>query len=185
MHDHKTLSDPELITLLKASDHAAYTEIYNRYYYLLFVFSYKKTRDEELAKDIVQDIFVKLWSRRGFSVIPANLPGYLISSAKNSIFNLFEHQNVRSKYIESLMDYLNSGNHAHTDYLVRENEWKKYIDNAIQALPPKMRQIFQLNKKDNLSYREIASKLDTSENNVQKHINGAIKILRTKLTAFF
>ncbi|PYF76130.1 RNA polymerase sigma factor [Pedobacter nutrimenti] len=185
MSGYKSLSDPDLISMIKDGDHAAYTEIYERYHYLVFIEAYRKLGDEELAKDIVQELFVNLWIKRQKTTDVENLAGYLLTAVKFRIFDFFDHQNVESKYIASLKDYTNTGNIAHTDYLTREREWEKYIDLAIQSLPQKMRQIFQLNKSDNLSYKEIAKKLNTTENNVQKHINGAIKVLKTKLTALF
>jgi DNA-directed RNA polymerase specialized sigma24 family protein len=69
------LSDNELIQLLKESDHRAYTEIYNRYFYLLYVHACKKLRDEEQAKDVVQDVFATLWVRRESDFQMSNLGG--------------------------------------------------------------------------------------------------------------
>jgi DNA-directed RNA polymerase specialized sigma24 family protein len=57
------LNDNELIVLLKDNSHAAYAELYQRYYRLLFVHAYKRLKDEEQAKDIVQEFFVSLWDK--------------------------------------------------------------------------------------------------------------------------
>ncbi len=68
-----------------------------------------------------------------------------------------------------------------TGHRVRENDLKAYIEKEIQALPPKMKQIFELSRKAHLSHKEIAEKLDTSENNVSTQITNALRILRTKI----
>jgi len=177
-------TDVELINQLTKGDHAAYSEIYQRYHQLCISFAFKKLQDEDLTKDIVQDLFTKFWVKRETLNNKNNLPAYLITSLKNSIYSHFEHSNVASKYITSLTDFSNTGNIGHTDYLVREREWEKYIDVAIENLPVKMKKAFLLNKKENFTYAETAKRLNTSENNIQKHINGAIKILKTKLTIF-
>ena len=181
MPDYKTFSDNELLQLLKESDHAAYTEIYNRYFYLIYVHAYKKLRDEEQAKDVVQDIFATLWFKRDFNLPIVNLAGYLFTTVRNRVFDLFAHQQVQSKYVDSLQDYLKNHNNSPTDHLVRENQLKAYIEKEIQALPPKMRVIFEMSRNDNLSHKEIAKELGTTENNVSTQITNALRILRTRL----
>jgi RNA polymerase sigma-70 factor (family 1) len=178
---YKTFSDNELIQLLKVGNHAAYTEIYHRYFYLLYVHAYKKLRDEDQAKDIIQDIFATLWFKRELDLNTGNLAGYLFTAVRNRIFDLFAHEQVKSKYISSLNDYLETHIHAPTDHLIRENELKAYIEKAVQALPPKMKRIFEMSRKENLSHKEIAAKLGTSENNVSTQITAALRVLRSKL----
>ena len=181
MAGYQTLSDNELTQLLKESDHRAYTEIYNRYFYLLYVHAYKKLRDEEQAKDVVQDVFATLWFKRATGFQSNNLGGYLYTAVRNKIFDLFAHEQVKSKYIESLNAYLSTHTSVPTDYLVRENELKAYIEKEVRALPPKMKQIFELSREANLSYKEIADQLNVSENNVSKQVNNALRLLKTKL----
>lgn len=181
MGTYSTLSDNELINLLKESDHSAYNEIYHRYFYLTYIHAYKKLRNEEQAKDIVQDIFATLWFKRQHDLPKYNLGGYLFTAVRNKIFNLFTHWQVESNYIASLENYLSTHASVPTDHLVRENDLKAFIEKEIQALPPKMRQVFEMSRKENLSHKEIAERLDVSENNVSKQVNNALRILRTKL----
>ena len=181
MASYKTTSDKELIQLLKESDHSAYTEIYSRYFYLLYTHAYKKLRDEDQAKDIIQDIFAALWFRREFDLNTNNLAGYLFRAVRNRIFDLFAHEQVKSKYISSLNDYLETHTATPSDYLIRENDFKAYIGRAIQALPPKMKLIFEMSRNEHLSHKEIAEKLGTTENNVSTQITAALRVLRTKL----
>jgi RNA polymerase sigma-70 factor (family 1) len=179
--EYKTIPDNELIQLLKESDHRAYTEIYNRYFYLLYTHAYKKLRSEEQAKDIIQDLFATLWFKRERDLPTNNLAAYLFTAIRNKIFDLFAHQQVEAKYVSSLKDYLSTHMSVPTDHLARENDLKIYIEKGIQALPPKMKLMFELSRKENLSHKEIATKLGTSENNVSTQITNALRILRTKL----
>ncbi|MDB4926543.1 RNA polymerase sigma factor [Mucilaginibacter sp.] len=181
MPDCKALPDDELVQLLKESNHTAYTEIYKRYFYLMYVHAYKKMRNEDQAKDLIQDLFATLWFRRVDDLPKSNLAGYLYTAVRNKIFNLFAHQQVQSRYIASLENYLSTHASVPTDHLVRENDLKAFIEKEIQALPAKMRQIFEMSRKENLSHKEIAERLDVSENNVSKQVNNALRILRTKL----
>ena len=179
--DYKTFSDDDLILLLKESDHSAYNEIYHRYFYLTFIHAYKKLRDEDQAKDIVQDVFATLWFKRDFNLPKSNLAGYLFTAVRNKIFDLFAHEQVKTRHINSLKDYLSRNSSVPTDHRVRENELKKYIEKEILALPPKMRQIFEMSRNEHLTHKEIADQLNTSENNVTTQISNALRILRTKL----
>jgi RNA polymerase sigma-70 factor (family 1) len=178
---YRNFPDSKLLYLLKSADHLAFDEIHERYYNLVFKEAYGKLREVEQAQDIVQELFMDLWLRR--EILPAinNLAGYLTQSVKYSIFSFFEHQAVESRYISSLTEFVNTGNIAHTDYLVREKEYKKQIDSAIQSLPGKMREIFELNCNSNLSNKEIAIKLSLSEKTVSAQIINAIARLKTKL----
>jgi RNA polymerase sigma-70 factor (family 1) len=187
MTEYKNLSDDKLINLLKESDHSAYNEIYHRYFYLTYVHAYKKLRDEEQAKDIVQDVFATLWFKRDFNLPQSNLAGYLFTAVRNKVFDLFAHEQVKTKHIDSLKDYLSRNANQPTDHLIRENQLKAYIDKEIQALPPKMRIIFEMSRNEHLTHKEIADSLNTTENNVTTQISNALRILRTKLgmIAFF
>jgi RNA polymerase sigma-70 factor (family 1) len=181
MIDYSTLSDNELILLLKESDHSAYNEIYHRYFYLTYVHAYKKLRDEEQAKDVVQDVFATLWFKRDFNLPRSNLAGYLFTAVRNKIFDLFAHEQVKTKHIDSLKDYLSRNASQPTDHLIRENQLKAYIEKEIRALPPKMRVIFEMSRIEQLTHKEIADSLNTSENNVTTQISNALRILRAKL----
>jgi RNA polymerase sigma-70 factor (family 1) len=181
MPDYKSLLDNDLLQLLKESDHSAYNEIYRRYFYLTYTHAYKKLRDEEQAKDVVQDVFTSLWFKRETNLPNSSLGGYLYTAVRYKIFDLFAHQEVESKYVDSVKDYLSTHSSAPTDHLIREKQLQAYIEKEINALPPKMKQIFLLSRKENLSHQEIAQQLDISTNNVSKQVNNALRILRTKL----
>lgn len=174
--------DIELLALLQKGDQAAYTEIFNRYFQLMFVFAYKKLRDEEIVKDLVQELFVKLWERRTVISIKGNLNSYLYAAMRNIIFDYFAHQKVENRYVDYLTSYMANNRSKDSDAPIREKQLKEYIEKQIQALPPKMRRIFEMSRKEYLSHSEIATVLETSKNNVSTQIMTAIKILRAKLS---
>jgi RNA polymerase sigma-70 factor (family 1) len=181
MEKHKELQDIQLMHLLIEGDHAAYTEIYNRYYYLMFVFAYKKLRDEDLSKDFVQELFATLWHKRENLSETGKLCSYLYISIRSRILDFFAHQKVEHKYFAFLKDYQISTSEQ-TDHLVREKQLQRYIEKEIEMLPKKMRHIFQLSRMEYLTHREIAQRLDTTEHNISKQIANALKIFRRKFT---
>ncbi|TKC65627.1 sigma-70 family RNA polymerase sigma factor [Pedobacter hiemivivus] len=179
--NYKILSDAKLVQLLQASDHNAYTEIYNRYFQLLFVHARKKLNDADLAKDILQEIFTKIWMKREIQLTATNLTGYLYTLMKNRILDLYLHQEVKTKYMRAAKSFIVTNKSSGTDALVREKDCSAHINQEIAALPPKMREIFELSRKNQLSYKEIAEKLNTNENNVSKQINNGLKVLKRRL----
>jgi RNA polymerase sigma-70 factor (family 1) len=182
MADYKSFSDHQLIELLKQRDHAAFTEIYNRYHYLMIAFAYKKLRDEDLAKDFVQELFTTLWQKKDNLKQPGTLSSYLYISLRSRILDYFGHQNVAAKYLESLKDYSVSGIINDTDHKIRERQLQTYIDQQIQNLPKKMRIVFEMSRKDQLSYKLISEKLSISERTVQTQITNTLSRLKAKLS---
>lgn len=181
MEPNSILTDSELISLLRDGDHSAYTELYKRYYYLMLVFSIKKLRDTDLAKDFVQELFTNLWYKREEISTSGNFSAFLYKSLRHRILDYFLHLKVESKYFTFLKDFGSSITCLHADHVIRENQLQAYIEKQIQLLPFKMRQIFELSRKEHLTHKEIAETLNTTEVNVTRHISNALKIMRTKL----
>ncbi|MBB2149259.1 RNA polymerase sigma factor [Pedobacter gandavensis] len=184
MLQYKILSDQELTSLLRVGDKYAYTEIYNRHKNLLQNHLYKKLGDLELVKDVLQDLFVKLWDQKSELPITDNLPGYLFSAARNRVFNHLSRQQVASKYISSLHTFINEDNYI-TDLAIREKEFAKIIRQEIEALPAKMREVFLLSRDGHFSHEEIAKQLGISPQTVSKQISNALKTLRLRLGVLF
>jgi len=175
-----TVSDQDLVSLLREGSQDAYTEIYNRYKWLLHTHVYKKLGDRDAANDVIQDLFTSLWTKREDIFLTSTLSAYLYTAVRNRILNLIEHRQVESKYIDSLMDYAN-GYVAATDHLVREKQLMEIIEKETAALPSKMREVFELSRKSHLTHKEIAGHLGISEETVKKQIKNALKILRVRL----
>ncbi|RZJ65191.1 MAG: RNA polymerase sigma-70 factor [Flavobacterium sp.] len=176
---HKKISDQELLIRLKNGSHSGYTEIYNRYFSLMYAFAYRKLKDEDLAKDFFQELFVSLWNKRETLSETGKLSSYLCISIRSRILDYFTRQKVENKYIDFLKNYQLT-KYEKTDHLLREKELADYIDKQIQSLPKKMRQVFELSRKENLGHTEIAEQLDITENNVSQHLSNALKIFRIK-----
>jgi RNA polymerase sigma-70 factor (family 1) len=174
------LSDDELAPLLKEGRHQAFTEIFKRYNHLLYIYAYKKLNDKEEAQDIVQELFVRLWKNHQTFVLRTSLASYLYRSVRNRSLDLFAHKKIKAGYISSFQNSIDNLN-ATTDYLVREKDISALIDREIQTLPAKMRDIFILSRKYHLSQKEIAIRLDISEETVNKQIKRALRVLRIRL----
>ncbi|TKC60222.1 RNA polymerase sigma-70 factor [Pedobacter hiemivivus] len=178
--DLKNISDQELLLLLKVGDRAAYEQIYHRYKFVLHNHAWNKTRNREESQDIIQEIFTMLWAKRETLDVNTNLSGYLYTSLRNYILNQIVHKEVQNKYIASIQSFVDQES-VIADHLVRENQLKALIEKEIGALPPRMKEVFLLSRRENLSHKEIAELLGTTEQTVKKQMTNTLKVLRKKL----
>lgn len=180
MRPKNTLSDFDLTEQLKQGSHEAYTEIYERYFGVLYIHACKRMYDHEEARDLVQEIFINLWSRREFLVPEKGFAPYLYSSVRNRLIDLMSKQTTYSKYISSI-SALSDQSVCITDHAIRERQLAAIIEKEINALPPRMREVFILSRMNHFSHKQIAEQLKTSELTVKTQIKHSLKILRSKL----
>lgn len=184
MIDYDGLSDQKLTELISNEDRSAFAEIFKRYNKILLIHAYKKLEQQEVAEDIVQEVFSGLWQKRGSISISTNLSGYLYASVKNRALDLIARKKTEAQYVDSLR-YFVENSVMLSDHLVREKQMKEIIEREISKLPSKMRKVFELSRSQHLSHKEIASELNLSELTVTDQIKKALKILRTKMGLCF
>jgi len=180
MEDYSRYSDSELVALFNADDDAAFKEIYQRFDKLLYIFAYRKIGDSDEAMDVVQDVFTGLLAKRGGFALNTSLSSYLYKSVLNRIFDIFRHQQTIKKYIAEGNHYIDVDTNE-TDYLIREKDIADIIDKEIAAMPPRMRQAYELKHKFKQSPQEIAEQMGISEHTVKVQLQRALKHLRGKL----
>ena len=174
------LSDEELIILLKSGSQSAFAVIYNRYWRIMYAHIYKMMRNEDEAKDILQDIFSSLWINHVAFPEKGNLPAYLYVASRNKVLNLIRSQKYRNDYLSSLAVFADEMRNETLDAM-NERDLMAAIEQEIQNLPPRMRQVFEMSRKENLSHKEIAQRLGTSDETVKKQINKSIKAIKLGL----
>ena len=173
--------EEKLFCLLCEGDKAAFDQIYNLYWRRLFLYVVKVIKDSEAAEDIVQEIFVSLWLRRQEITEQQSLSGYLFTAARFKGINFVQDQLKKGKHADSLIEHF-SASQNRLDDLMEAKELNGIITKEIQKLPPKMRDVFVLSRRDQLSHKEISEKLQISDKTVKKQINNALKVLRPKLS---
>ncbi|MCX2451951.1 RNA polymerase sigma-70 factor [Pedobacter sp. PLR] len=183
MTSYQSFTDFELTTLLKKGDLVAYSEIYKRFQGLLYLYACKIVKNNDDAEDIVQEVFLYLWDKRFSITINSSISVYLYKAVQYKFMNLLDHKKVRTDYKDSLNQFIDQGEYI-TDHYIRHKEFSKIIEKEIAALPDKMREVFELSRKTNLSRKEIAEKLGLSEKTVKNQITNALKILRSRLSLF-
>lgn len=178
---HK-FSDDELATLLKQGDIAAFEEIYNRYWLKLYANAFKRLKEREQAKEIVQDLFTSFWLNRGHVNINTSLQGYLFSAVKYAVLNFKRAKAVRNNYTE-LLQLVNNNLDNSTEENFKYKELKERIDHEVTHLPNKCRFVFELSRNQYKTNKEIALLLGISEKTVENHLTKALRFLRMNINA--
>ena len=174
-------TDHEMLTLLRAGESQAFSEIYERYWESLSLYTLKVIQSKEDALDIVQEVFVSVWKRRAELNIEVSLSAYLFKCVRNLSVKYIEKNITKRNFLSSLSLSLKESELTSIDALeLKELEIK--IDNAVAKLPPKMREIYLLSRQENLSYRQIAEQLEIAETTVKKQVSNALKILRLEVS---
>ncbi|WP_443939211.1 RNA polymerase sigma factor [Pedobacter sp. MW01-1-1] len=173
------MEDQLLLILIKKDDRRAFAQLFDRYHDLVYTQLYNKLRDQAEANDIVQDVFLKLWSSRK-ELDVQNLPAYLYTIARNQLFSLLRHKAVVDAYTNSYENFVQNGS-IQADYLIREKQLREIIQKEIEALPPRMREVFKKSREEHMTNREIAMEFQLSEHTVADQIKKALRQLRLKV----
>lgn len=136
-------------------------------------------KEENESEDVVQEVFTKLWQRAPSLQTDISIGAYLYIATRNAILNFFSKNQVHHAYLLDLGSFLDQAQEI-TDHRIRERILSKLIEEEIEKLPPRMREVFELKRKKNLSYKEIAGVMNISELTVKTQMNKAISTLRTK-----
>lgn len=171
-------NESKLVERLSGGDHEAFRELYDYYAPQLYRFVYSSLRNHEDGKEIVQNVFTKLWIIRSKVKVDTSFQSFLFTIARNLLFNF-----VKSKYYTSILssydvDELVDDSGA-LDFHRLDSELVDQVNELIKLLPEKRREIFLLNKFYGLTYREIADKLNISENTVDTQIRRSLSSLRS------
>ncbi len=183
MASYEDFLDAKLIALLKGGDRQAFAEIYDRYSMLVYFKVNQMLRDEDAAKDIVQDLFTNIWEKPDTILEDANLSGYLYIASRNRVLKLIQKGKTKSDYLNELGKYSSDISNETVEKL-DEQEMMLLVLEEIANLPPKMQEVFQLSRLENLSHKEIALKLNIAEATVRKQVQYALGILREKLSIY-
>lgn len=175
------LPDHELLQALPEAGEDVFKEIFDRYWGILFLHAVKMLRDEEEARDLVQELFIDLWKRADALGSVSSLSSYLYVSVRNRVINVVAHKKTRNQLFSSLQYVLESPQLNALD-LMQEKQLAAIIEDECRNLPPKMREVFELSRKSRLSHKEIARVLQISDKTVKKQVGNAIKAIKLKIS---
>jgi RNA polymerase sigma-70 factor (ECF subfamily) len=174
MIDMSSYDEAALIEAVKQGDTDAFIHLYNRYHAGLYTYIVRFIKIPELAEDVLQEVFIKLWTVRERVKPELSLQAYLYRISRNKVFKLLKKissdQELKLKVITEIDLSLND-----TDNKARWNQYQQMLQSAINALPPQRQKVFRLCREQGKTYKEVAIQLNISPNTVKEHM-----ILATK-----
>lgn len=170
---------------LRKGSYKDFTKLYELYVSRLYAFALGLTHSDVLAKDIVQETFVKVWIRREQIDPDMSFRSFLFTMAKNQLLNEFRRQANGLLFLEDIV-FNESGEEGET-YIERKLSFEEFnhrLELAKQKLSPRQRELFELNKEQGLSIGEIAAKTSVTEQSIRNQISQALHVLRKELGGY-
>ncbi|MGY4538944.1 RNA polymerase sigma-70 factor (family 1) [Mucilaginibacter sp. UYNi724] len=180
MRTYHILTDLQLIDLLKKDDEHAFAEIYGRYAEQLAGFASSKLFSLEDARDIIHDLFVKLWMDRKQLQINSNLKAYLFTLVRYRIVDKIRKNITREDYAIMVMA-LSTVHETTIEQQIAAKELQQSIEKSLEELSPRIKEIYLLSREQNLSTPDIAKELKLSEQTVKNQLTIALRHLRKSL----
>jgi len=171
------------LTALQAGDMAAFRKLFRIFEPKLYRFSLYLAGQKEDAEEVVQEVFLKVWERRQQIDPEQNFDGYLFSIAKHLVYNKARQKATAFAYSQYLQT---TGSHTvcSTDETVDYWDLSRLLEDACASLPPVRRQVFILSRVEGKNNNEIARLLNTSNSNVENHLNKALKVIKDKFRRY-
>ncbi|SEA51354.1 RNA polymerase sigma factor [Pedobacter hartonius] len=173
-------TDLELIDLLKKDDEHAFAEIYKRYAEALTGFATSKLFDLEDARDIIHDLFVKLWENKKQLQVDRDLKAYLFTLIRYGVIDKIR-KNITRKEYAVMIQGLSDLQATTIEQQIAAKELQQNIQRSLDELSPRVKEIYLLSREENRSIPEIASQLQLSEQTVKNQLSTALKHLRQSL----
>lgn len=178
----KNMSGNNLVEKIRQGDKLAFEKLFSEHYYDLCSFAYQFTSCKERAKDLVQDVFVKIWNRREKWKVHRSVKAYLLKSVRNTAINQINKKGHRSEVrktfsrerLQSIKPSIDLG-------IDKEDELVDLIWEVVLAMPERRRRVFILYHRHGLSYNEISEVLNISRKTVENHMGLALKDIRAQI----
>jgi len=176
----------ELVEQFKLGNEMAFELIFHSSKGKLKGFLKKVLPGDEDEESVLQEVYLKLWSNRKSIKADKNFETYLFAIARNMVIDIMRKRLHKQKYLEDLYCQLKEGHENSLDTLaiLEYSELEKKVLELIEKLPGKRQVIFKLNKLEGLTYKEIAVRLNISENTVDSQMRKSLAFLRGEMKHF-
>lgn len=174
------INESELIHALKQGSRNAFNTIYSMYSKRLYAYCLQLTKSKEDSEEIVQDVFVRLWTNREKIKNEETVRSLLYIMAKHRFLDVY-HSTVNSPVYEEYVNYCDIQSTEKADQSLEYSEFEKMICTCLDKLPVTQQKVVKLSKLEDLSNNEIVERLSLSEQTVKNQLSLGLKILRNEL----
>jgi RNA polymerase sigma-70 factor, ECF subfamily len=168
---------------LRKGDEQIFEELFKAYYAPMCDYCMRYVPDMDMAEEIVQDLFFKLWLRREEVNINTSIKSYLFTAMRNLALNRISQLKIHDRY-HQFVEFQQKTDIDYPTDLMEEQDMERIMKQALATLPPKRREIFEMSRFENLKYTEIAEKLNLSVKTVESQMTRALDQLRKVLEKF-
>jgi RNA polymerase sigma-70 factor (ECF subfamily) len=176
---HRCTDLTDLFALCKQGDSKAFEVIYDQYSDQLFRYVYSRVKEKETSEEIVQEIFVSLWTNRTATAIT---PAYLFVAAKNKVLSHMRSSRVRKQFAVDFTLFAASRIDNSCEDTVNLHDLQNTIRTTIHELPEYCQTAFRLSRIEHVSTRHIAEHMNISQRTVENYISKALRYLREALS---
>jgi RNA polymerase sigma-70 factor (family 1) len=173
-------SEKELLRQIARGDEASFSYVFELYQDKVFKSAWLYLKSEDLAKEVVQDVFIKLWSKRTELEGVQSFSSWFMTLAKNHIIDyvrkLATQEAVDKKWASDHPDHEDS-----TDFKVRTSQYERLIEEALGELSPQQQAVFKLARAKGLTYEQIGVELSLAPNTVKTHMARALHSIKNFL----
>jgi RNA polymerase sigma-70 factor (family 1) len=175
-------NEKELLTLLKEGQQEAFTQLYHLYSERIYLNVLKLVKQEQVAQEILQDIFIILWEKRDTIDIQTSFRSYLFRIGENKVIDFYR----KARRDQSLYAYIKAAateHYTHIEEALLNRENAELLQKAVNSLPAQRKQVFELCKLQGTSYQEVSSALGISPSTINDHIVKATRAIRQHIYA--
>ena len=177
------LQEKILIRELKRGNAKAFEELYYRYHARLYNFCLGINHSAHEAEGVVQEVFIAIWENRTKLDEEKSFSGFVFRIARNKVLNGIKHNISKQVYLDYLHKVEQPVNALSADFEYKE--LFDFIQRTISELPEKTKNIFLLSRNEGFTYKEIAQKLNVSENVVDHEIRKSLQHIKSRLKKFY
>ena len=177
MTEKEKHSDNLFVKDLIANDEKAFQKLFDIYAGNIYAYSKSMLKSKEYAEEIVQDVFMRVWLHRDQINPDLSFKSYIFTIARNLTFN-FLNKAVHDKKLKEEIFYKSQISHNSTENLLLDADYEILKKQAIDQLPPKRKQIFEMSRHEGKSYEEISKELGISVSTVKTQMSKALESIR-------
>ncbi len=175
-------NEKDLLAKVARGDETAFTQLFYAYHNKLGRFVIRLTGSHEMAEEIVQDVFMKIWTKRETLIAIEHFDSYLYIVSRNHTYNCLRQLAKAHLKKKKIMERLNKFGIAQED--VVSSEYYRLIDQAVEKLPPQQQKAYILSRRECLKYDEIARQMNLSKETVKKYLKLATRSIKNYISAY-
>ncbi|GAB3917136.1 RNA polymerase sigma factor [Mucilaginibacter boryungensis] len=166
-----------LLSQLKDGKEKAFEQLYHLYSFRLYGFLLRLIKDEEVSRDLLQDVFIKIWDKRELIDPERSFRSYLFRIAENNVVDFFRKV-ACDKKLQVKLTVAATELYSHIEEAIYSREHLKILNQVVNELPPQCRLVFTLCKLEGKSYKEVSQTLGISVSTISNHLQKATQFIR-------